>query len=374
MTLKNKTNLLTLDQAYAELQKTEPLSTTLLSSDTKVKIELEGGLAADLSTVTGTAPVGAFITIDGVERQMSRDAVLQAGAHFGLTAAYMKRAPAHLVEHNLNYWYSAGLDDQMLTALSVGETVQAFTPYKHVPFSNVDLIEQIVGWLSNTVGGEILVDWKFQNNLVKTDVRLILADTTYELDSADDVWSHGIHVSNSLIGKTMTSVENYFYRWTNGTGLTSDIEGEGDWNRRLNGQEEMDMWEWAQERLTDLLNVSDDRMRELESLGKLPITNLTETTREVFTAYKVPQKSRPAVLDALVADKADELTMYSVVTALMAAANSPDLPDAKRDLLMRVAGSIPTARFSPEKAKVFSEGQKNPKGPNPYVIPTVVPE
>lgn len=375
--MKTINDLLPLDQAYKILSETEPLKTSLISSDTKVSFELEGGLPADLKTVSGTTPVGAFVTIDGTEYQMSRDAILQAAALFGIPAAYVKRAPSHLINTDLNYWYSLGLDDQMFSALRVGDTVQAITGSKHIPFSNVQLLDRVVDSIASYVGDsdDLYVDPRIQHSLVKTDIRLIAPESSYpiHLDSnTDHVWSPGIHMSNSIVGKGMTSIDSYLFNWDNGNGATLDAKA-GQWNRRLNGQEELDLLDWVDQTVHELMGAEDDRLTEVQALTKLDVTgSLQDTTREIFDSYKIPQRSRGAIIDALAKTPTAEVTMYSVMQAVAKAAQDAELPDAKADFLMRVAGSIPTARFDPMKAKIFAAGQTNPTGPNPYIIPTAV--
>jgi hypothetical protein len=371
--------MLTLSQIEHELATTEPLEAKVFSGDNKVAFKLSPDWNADLNAVVGTAPVGAYLTIDGTEYQLSKDAVLQAAANVGLTAAYLRKSPAALIAPHLNYWYSsAGIGQDAYSTLQVKNTVQAVTKSGHVPFSNLSLLEIVVDGIYQKYGMDtaIMADYKFSHTLRKTDVRLVVPETSRIISKTgvdDDRWSAGVHLSNSIIGKSMTSVEAYLFRWWCTNGAITEFDGTGTWNRRLNGQEEMDVWDWARTSVDDVLSGMETRFDEVQALTSLAIDgNLVDVTKEVFETYGIPQRYRMSITEALTSDPGTQLTMYSVMQAVTQVANQHDTKADHVEQMMRVGGSIPTAHFSPLKARIYEEGQQNPTAPNPYAIPSAV--
>jgi hypothetical protein len=371
--------LLTLDEVHHALEQTEPLDSKLFSSENAVSFKMGQTWNQDIDDLYGREPVDVYMTIDGTERQLSKDAVLQTTANVGLTGAYVKKTPASLIESQLNYWYSsAGIGQSAFSILQVKDTVQALTKSNHVPFSNITLLEVVTEAIKDYYGHNttILADYKFQHSLLHTDIRLVIPGedrerTIYNTGVHDDQWSAGVHVSNSLTGKSMTSVESYLFRWWCTNGATTEFDGAGNWNRRLNGQEEVDVWDWARHSVNDILGGMESRFDEVQALTSVDVNqNISEVTQEVFETYKIPGRYRGLVTDALIKDPGEGLTMYSIMQAVTQVANQQDISWQHADRMMRVGGNIPTAHFSPLKAKVFAEGQANPKGPNPYAIPS----
>lgn len=368
--------LLTLDQVKEQLAKTEPLEATIVSTDTKTRFHLSEDWAEGLDSAQGTSLVNATVSIDGKESRLSKDAILQAASAFGLQKAYVRKTPARLIEEHLNYWYSGGIGDNVFTSLAVQGSVQAFAKATLTPFSNLQLLENVESSIRRKYGqdAEIFGDYKFRNDITQTNMRLIIPEesrTIQNTGTEDDRWSAGVHVSNSLTGKSQTSIEAYLFRWWCTNGCTTEFDDVGSWNRRLNGQDETDVWEWARTSVDDVLGGLENRFQEVQNLTELDVTgNIVDVTREVFENYRIPVAQRQGVLDSLA--QANVLTMYTIMQAVTQTANDPDLSDDRRDRMMRIGGKIPTAQFDPLKARVFREGQTNPQGPNPYEIPSAV--
>lgn len=374
-----QSKLLTLDQVKHELGKTEPLTSTLINNERKVRFRLGEDWAAGLDNKTGRDIVDVTVDIDGTESPVTKDGILQAVSNTGLQKAYAKKTPARFIEDQLNYWYSSqGIDDSSYSALAVKGTINSFAKATITPFSNLQLLENVEDSIRQKYGydTQIMADYKFANTIDSTNIRLIIPEADRKISDtgvSDDRWSAGLHVSNSLTGKSQTSVEAYLFRWWCTNGCTENLDEVGLWNRRLNGQEVEDVWEWARHAVDEVLGGMEDRFNAVQSLTALDVTgNIVDVTREVFETYRVPVGQRSSVLDALSNDPGDHLTMYSVMQAITQAANAHDMTDAQRDRMMRVGGKLPKAQFDPLKARVFREGQQQPTGPNPYEIPSAV--
>lgn len=369
--------LLTLDQIKHELGKTEPLTSTLITDETKVRFHLSEDWAAGLDTKSGREQVEVTIEVDGTEQPLTKDAVLQAASNIGLQKAYAKKTPARYIEDQLNYWYSsAGLGDTQFSSLAVKGVVNSFAKASITPFSNLQLLENVEQSIREKYGYDttILGDYKFENTIDATNIRLVIPEQDRVIEGTgtnDDRWSAGIHLSNSLTGRKQTAIEAYLFRWWCTNGCTENLDEVGLWNRRLNGQEEADVWDWARTAVDEVLGGMETRFEQVQNLTRLDVTgNIVDVTQEVFNTYRIPVAQRASVIDAL--STTENLTMYGVMQAITQAANDPELSEDRRDRMMRIGGKIPAAQFDPLKARVFREGQQQPTGPNPYEIPSAV--
>lgn len=373
--------LLTLDQVRERLAKTEPLSTDLLTSDTKIKFKLEPSWATTLEALDGTQPVDAFITINGQERQMTKDAALQAAANVGIPSAYVRKTPASLIETHLNYWYSGGMEDKAYNALSVNGNLAAFTRPSIEPYSNLTLLSEVLSGVQDYYGDDtqILADYKIMNTLAQTDIRLIVPEEARTIhgsnmndvpEGGQDQWSAGIHFSNSLIGKSQTAVEAYLFRWWCTNGCTTNLAQAGTWNRKPS-YNEMDMLEWARTSVDEVLGGLEAQFEQIQALTSLNVSgNTADIVREIFTDYQIPVSQRQRITDALL--ESETLTMYSIMNAITQTANEADLDPRRADKLMRIGGAIPTRTFDTLKAKVWREGHHaDPTAVNPYEIAPV---
>jgi hypothetical protein len=374
-----KSTLLSVDQVFNQLAKTEPLSTTLVSKESKISFVLDPSWHTDLEAVGDTEVVGAVMRINGVESQMTKEAALQAGSNFGLSAAYMKKVPAHYIEGLLNYHYSGGIADESYNALSVGDNIAAFTRPNMQPFSNIHLLESTIEGIKKTYGSntEVLVDYKFQNSLRATDIRLIIPEAERIITGGgmgdvptgeSDRWSAGIHLSNSLIGKRQTEVDAYLFRWWCTNGATTTLDTLGSWNRRTDGQDEISVYDWARDSVDEILGGLEFRFDQVQALTALSVAgNTGDVLREIFETYKVPVSQREQISTTML--ESENLTMYSVMNAITQEANAEGVKGSNADRLMRIGGALPTTTFDTLKAKVWNQGHAaDSTSKNPYEI------
>jgi len=364
--------LLTIDDVREKLSVTEPLTSFTLSNGNKTSFRYGDDWALQLDHLKGTDPVEVYVTIDGAESQLTKDAALQATSAFGLQSTYVKKTPARLVEEHTNYWYGLGMGDREFSVLRAGSDnrIAAFSKPSITPFSNALLLDNILEGAQREYGSDVYADYKFRHDLNQTDVRLILPDFTRNIHDTQvdgDVWSAGIHLTNSLTGGTPTTVEGYLFRWwcTNGaTTVNGDI---GKWNRRIMGQQE-DVYSWARDAVDEILGGMEEQFDAVQSLTQLNIAgNVTDILADIFSTYGVPVSQRQGVIDALL--ESESLTLYEVMQAITRLANDPDLKPERVDRLLRTGGAIPSAIFDPLKAKVWREGHAaGDDVPNPYEI------
>lgn len=372
-----RSKVITLEDVHRLLDKTEPLSITRIDKDTDIKFHMEPDWAMGLEAIDNTDPVEVTMTIGGVERRLTKEAVLQAGANHGLLRPYMKKIPAALTNRLLNYHYGQGMGDEEFNTLVVGDNISAFTPTTITPFSTRQLLDNVVAGIQNKMGSDvpIFADYKIANSLQRTDVRLILPTRERDIQDGDmedvpadatDVWFHGIHLSNSLVGKSQTTLDAYLFRYWCTNGCTTTAET-GTWSRRINGQQD-DIYDWARTQVDEVLDGLDFELDQIQALTKLDISgNTPEVLRQIYDEYKMPVSQRADIEQPLLS--ARSRTLYTLLNAVTGAANSPDLTDARRDTLMRIGGAIPTDTFDTMKAKIWSEGHTADEAArNPYAI------
>jgi hypothetical protein len=374
-------SLLTLDQVHQRLQATEPLSTDMVNGDRKITFKLDPGWETSLDTTEGTEAVGAVMRIDGTDHRMTKDAAIQAATQVGMSAAYVKKTPGALIENHLNYHYGAGLDGDEYKVLSVGENIAAFTRPNVVPFSNLQLLDNAVEGICARYGAnaEILADYKFMNTLQQTDIRLIVPEQDRIIansgmsdvpENATDLWSAGIHLTNSLIGKKQTAVEAYLFRWWCTNGCTTTMDEAGVWSRRVDGQEE-DVYAWARDSVESVLGGLEHRFDQVQALTALDVRgNTADVLKDIYSQYEVPVSQRETIRAEMM--DADTLTMYTIMQAITRSANLEGMDPRRADKLMRIGGDIPSAVFDTLKAKVWREGNSaQPASQNPYEIVSI---
>ena len=372
-----QSKLLSLEEVAQVLQKTEPFSNEPIDSESKIRFRFDDEWSHGVDSLWDTELVNASMVIDGVERRLTKEAVFQAGANFGLPNSYMRKLPSSYVQGLLNYHYSNGMGSNSYNVFVVQDNVAAFTRPTLRPFSNLQLLEESVAGIRDLYGADtpIYADYKIANSLQRTDVRLIVPAQERimrgtEMDDVpageDDTWMSGVHLSNSLIGKGQTTVEAYMFRWWCTNGCTTTMPGIGTWSRRSNGQDEGDVYQWARESVNEVLGGMEYLFDQVQALTQLNVSGDTaDVLREIFSQYEVPVSQREAIMQRLLS--LSTITMYSIMQAITQAANDPALEDRRKDRLMRIGGALPTKTFDTLKAQVWREGHSaDPEAPNPY--------
>jgi len=372
-----QSKLLSLEEVAQVLQKTEPFSNEPIDSESKIRFRFDDEWSHGVDSLWDTELVNASMVIDGVERRLTKEAVFQAGANFGLPNSYMRKLPSSYVQGLLNYHYSNGMGSNSYNVFVIQDNIAAFTRPTLRPFSNLQLLEESVAGIRDLYGADtpIYADYKIANSLQRTDVRLIVPAQERimrgtEMDDVpageDDTWMSGVHLSNSLIGKGQTTVEAYMFRWWCTNGCTTTMPGIGTWSRRSNGQDEGDVYQWARESVNEVLGGMEYLFDQVQALTQLNVSGDTaDVLREIFSQYEVPVSQREAIMQRLLS--LSTITMYSIMQAITQAANDPALEDRRKDRLMRIGGALPTKTFDTLKAQVWREGHSaDPEAPNPY--------
>ncbi len=341
-----KPSLLSIDTARERLAATEPLSAYTFSVGDQVRFLIDPGWNHALHSKLGGDPVDARIVLgtNGAAQEipLTKDAFVQAAAACGVRDPYFSRYPAELLEEILNHWFRDGLNDrrgtkdfQLLTAAGVGAAV---TRASVVPFSNLRLLDEVLAGIGERYGTdtERLADYKFTHNLRRTHLRVIIPGHVRGI--ADDVWSVGISLRNSLTGEDKTSLDGYLFCWTCTNGQTDTRASSGVWSRRGGGTEDV-VYAWARDAVDGILGGLGPALDAVQGLTEIPIEGEAhEVLTDLFSYYKVPAAERTKIINNMV--EADTLTMYSVMAAITQVANDPDLDPGRVDSLMRMGGDL----------------------------------
>ncbi len=347
-----RSKLLSLDAVRGTLAATEPLSTYEFTIGNEVRFEVDQGWQHGIDAKNPTDQVDARIILGypGAGSRvfpLSKDAMLEATSVCGLTKSYAARCPGELLEPQLNYWFRTGLgerrgvrDFQLLVA---GGTGAAVTRASINPFSNLRLLDEALDGITRRFGAnEILVDYKFVHSLRRTHLRLIIPERVRQMTgtgTADDAWSTGISIKNSLTGDERTSIEGYLFRWWCTNGALDTRNSTGAWTRRGNSNPE-DVYEWARATVDEVLGGLEPALDGVQQLVDIPVEGeANDVLRDVFTHYRVPVPERARIIESLV-DSHGPLTMYSVMNAITEVANRTDMDPAHIDNLMRMGGEL----------------------------------
>lgn len=374
-----KGKLLTLDKVQEVIGETEPLEQKHLSSANKVYFDFEADWALGLDAKKDTALVNAVVRVDGVDHQLTKESALQAATNFGIGSKHAQVVPTSFLNPELNYWYSDGLVDREFNLLTTGsdQRVAAFAKPTVQPFSNQILVNEVIRGVQERYGDvEIFADYKFSHSLTKTDIRFIVPDVIRHISGGgladvpaneSDEWAGGIHLSNSLNGKSQTKIETYLFRWWCTNGCTTTLPDVGVWSRR-GDQSLVDVYDWARASVDEVLGgleVQFDRIQALTGLNASG--NVGDIVRDIFDQFSVPVSQRQGVIDTLV--EAENLSMYTIQNAISQTANDPGLSPERVDKITRIAGAVVGSTFNSIKAQVWREGHiADPEAVNPYEI------
>jgi len=232
--------------------------------------------------------------------------------------------------------------------LSTNDKGLAFTKAKITPFSNIALLDRAVDSIGNKYGknAEIYADYKFHHDLRRTAIRLIVPEYTKVITSArhtaekPDEWSTGIQIRNSIIGETMLEMQGYLFAWwcTNGAISTHSETGSYAFNRRTQAQD--DVYAWARNSVDEILGGLEHEFESVQQLTEVQLgEDINDVLADLFQQYKIAPEAREGIIERLIAS--DDLTMYGMMNAVTAAANSDSLSDTIRTSLMEVGGDLP---------------------------------
>jgi hypothetical protein len=346
-----RSKLLTLDDVREKLATTEPFTAQVFEAP-QAQIRLEHGWA-EAEAEDDTTPVSAWLqitrTVSGEydEIQLTKQTALEFGAFCGLPRERQKSAPADLVQTWVNGILRENLarSKDMKLLISPGTNLgTALTRSTIQPFSNLQFLDIMLEGIQAAYGeGEVLADYKFHHDLERTNLRLIVPGAQRLISGtrvADDTWSAGIQLRNSLTGIEQTAIDGYLFRWWCTNGCTDTLAEAGALNRRQTPSPE-DAYEWARESVNEILGGLEGSFAAVQSTTGVAVEpdQVAGVVRDLFTEHAIPARSRERIVAEL-ADTGEDMTVYDVMQAVTVGANAPGTsPDAIEQML-RLGGHI----------------------------------
>jgi hypothetical protein len=337
--------LLTLDDVRERLAATEPLTDRVFEAP-QAQIRLGDGWA---EAEDDTALVNAWLRIAGEqdEIRLTRQAALEVGAFCRLPRELQKDAPPDLVQVFVNRMLAENLarsKEMKLLVRPADNTGTALTRNTIQPFSNLAFLDILLDGIQHSYGdGEVLADYKFTHDLERTNLRLIVPGQQRVISGtrvADDTWSAGIQLRNSLAGTEQTAIDGYLFRWWCTNGCTDTLAEVSALNRRQSPSPE-EAYEWAREAVDEILGSLEGSFGAVQATTALPVAadQVAATMRDLFAEHSVPARSRERIISEL-ADTGEDMTVYDVMQAVTVTANADGVsPDATEQIL-RLGGHI----------------------------------
>lgn len=347
---KMKSKLFTVPEIRARLAKTEPLSEATLAAGGTTHPVIAYG--EDWAKTGLTDPAAVTLTVPGGEKfRLTKQGALELGSECRITRGYQEAIPANLLQENVNWWLKTGLGDKQLKLLTSGTHHQdgeelpiavAMCRATISPFSNLRLLDEMLEGIKRVYGaGEVLVDYKFHHDLEYTAFRLIVPGEHRIIANertADDTWSTGLQVKNSLIGLKQTELAGYMFRWVCTNGQIDVSHSTGGFARRGTTPEEA--YAWAAENVDEVLGGLESSLDNVQELTTQPVEGAVVTVlTDLFNQYRIPVREQHRVINDM-ADTGGELTMYDLANAVTRAANLTDLPYRAVERLMTMGGRI----------------------------------
>jgi len=387
----------TVEDLRTELAATEPLRHEEFEAGASIHFELSEDTWGFDEAPRDTDRVDALVTIGNAEFGLTREALLEATSICGIPKGYVLRTPPELIQSHVNYWFGAGLqtkkgEPRRFKGLAVGDdaspAIAAFTNASVTPFSNLELLDQIIAAAGEKYGATeetMLVDYKKRHSLGMTEYRLIVPEHQRQINSArhaagnEDNWSTGIQVRNSLIGLKPTALDGYLFAYWCTNGCTDTFATSGNWQRRGTGGNDVDsVYEWAYSSVGTILEELETSLDRVEALTQQPVNgDVSVIIGDLFRRYAIPNSLRVGVMEAL-ADNADQ-TMYGILQAITWAANQPGITEQQRTQLLEFSGNLPreygsgrVAFESLDAGHTELSGQVEVTLPDGSVIPTQV--
>lgn len=342
--------MVSLDDARERLAPTEGLTEYEFATDgstNKLKFNFPENWYHGLDQADDFAPTTASVDIDGTEIPLTKNGALDLASTIGLQGSYAQRTPGTYIEPQLDYWYSHGANGKRSLKLLAGNSGGiAVTRGTVTPFSNAQLLDSVTRAIERKYGSAAgtVVDYKWNNAIDKTNMRLVVPSATRNINSArvakgsDDPWSLGIEINNSLDGSGSLELRGYLFAWWCTNGATVQRASSGKYRRKPSLTPD-DAYAWAENVAETVLDDLAQELDAVEQLTMIPLEGeLNETVGNLFERFRVPADTRQAVLYNLV--ESDDLTAYGLMNAVTAAANDPSLSANAVNNLLSIGGDV----------------------------------
>lgn len=276
--------------------------------------------------------------------RLSKAAVLELTSNVGLPKTYVVKTPARLIMPQLDYWYAS--PDRQTKLLVVdgegGQVAIGAAKASLQPFSNVRLLDRAVRAIQERYGiGEdgVFVDRKKSRHSMKeTVIYLVIPESTRSMRPGDD-WSGGVVLKNSLLGESATTARSFLFRWWCKNGATTQKHQSTTYSRRgATGQQE-EVYDWVGRAVEESLSQIEGEFDRVQAMTTEPIEGEVRVAVDnIIRSYKLPATVAEAIRNQMM--ETSDVTMYGLMNAVTAAANSAGIPTNMSERLMDIGGDF----------------------------------
>lgn len=357
------------------LSRTEPVETVKIDEGAQVSFKV----ADDWLVKAGQSDlsqVDVQVTVDGKEYALSKAAAFGVGQVFGIQNTYLPKITGSIYETLLNHHYG-DRGSKAFAALAIGDVLHGLVRPGLSVYSNLQILEQTIAGIEAAYGKdtEVLVDRRTFNTLTKTDIRLVVPEVQrtihdgglHDVPSGEtDTWSAGIHISNSVTGKSPTTLSAYLFRYWCANGATVRNEDVGTWHRAFDST--VDIYEWSKANTEEILAGMEKQFDAVQHLTGVDVDGrvgsvINETLRPMRVSASIRNDVAQGLLDY------DDVSLYTVMNAITSYANRPGLDQDYINRFMTAGGNLASRSVTSEKATIWKEGHlAPPTAPNPYEV------
>ena len=334
------------------LEATEPVEAHVLETDgsSKVTVQVPDQWNQDLKSLDDSTLTSCRLHYDGNSYLLTKRAMLTLISRIGLSDRYAFKAPGHLIEPQINYWFqNQGVGDEpTIKMLTKGNYVVAFMKTNAPVVSNLEVLEQIRKYLVGRRKVELFVDPNITNNFVETDFRIILPDPEFEVstvrngETVVDKWHFGVHVSNSLIASTAKplTISGFMLEQKSLAGILPEYSQVSSYVKNT-AMDVEDLRGWVASTLDQVFAILPT---EAELIQHMPEHTLTgkvgAITTDLFRSMKVHRKVQELALENLTTS--GDMTSYGIMHALAkSVAGATKFAPKVVSHIQRVSGTLP---------------------------------
>lgn len=333
---------------------TEPVEQhdIVTNGSVKVKFTMPPNWNLDLKEMDPSNITSSQIEVEGVGNYyLSKNAILNALNQVGISDHYAYKTPGHLLAPHLDHWFANGMGkDTDIKMVTKGDYAVGFMRPDFKVISNLEVLKFVKRFFrDNKMKNDIYVDPNIVNSYSQTEIRLILSNDTFEVETErngekeTDIWHLGLHISNSLITNTTTPLTFAGFLWERNSqaAILPDLSNLIGYRRPyLQDPEDLKGWVLATlDQVFSILPVEAEMVKQMPNhslVGKMgPLTT------DLFRSLKVHRKVQEGTLENL--SLSGDMTSYGVMHAMAKTTSDPDLRISPKVVnhVQRVCGTLP---------------------------------
>lgn len=333
------------------LEHTEPLKLNLVTTDGTgdISFSVPDAWNVDLKALDDSVITSVKMTLRGEEFLLTKRAVLILLKLIGLSDRYAYKAPGHLIEPHINFWFAnEGVGSSVdVNVVTKDKYVVSFMGPEQQILSNLEVLEQIRKYLAKEYDvQDLYVDPNIVNNYVETSFRLIFPERGFSVTTVRDEghevdhWHYGIHVANSLTGTTPLTIDGFMVEERSLAGILPEFAQTGKYDRSRASDVD-DLRGWVRSCVDQIMAILPAEGDIVEHMPTQKLAGkIGALTTDIFRSMKVNRKVQEVALENLTLS--GDMTAYGVMHSLAkATAVDSDFPEKIVRHVQKVSGALP---------------------------------